>query len=55
MESESESEVTQSCPTLCDPWTVEAEEKIDDYVESLKLFYRLWYLFSIRLGYIEKC
>ena len=21
-ESESESEVTQSCPTLCDPWTV---------------------------------
>ena len=22
MQSESESEVTQSCPTLCDPWTV---------------------------------
>ena len=22
LKSESESEVTQSCPTLCDPWTV---------------------------------
>ena len=22
VESESEGEVTQSCPTLCDPWTV---------------------------------